>query len=266
MTEHICIEPECSNPAPHAPKMNRCGSCHYRWQREHGKKHAATCSVCDVEYVVYRKPRGKACCSPECRQRLSQPIAAAARAEQQKAASARPKARQCEWCYALHLESTSMCSDDCRRDSALHRGRSQWSPLRAAVEAGDYAAIASAIGLDVKVTDSGCHEWQRTISADGYPQFRYGSKKKYTQVHRLSLEAKLRRPLGAQTAHHICANTRCVNPDHLQQATHRENIGEMIARNDYVRRIVELESVVRQLDPTNPVLASAPLAGVLQAS
>lgn len=58
----------------------------------------------------------------------------------------------------------------------------------------------------------------------------------------------------------------CVNPDHLQQATHRENIGEMIARNDYVRRIVELESVVRQLDPTNPVLAPAPLAGVLRAS
>lgn len=266
MDKPICIEPDCNNPAPHAPKIKRCGSCHYRWQREHGKKHTATCAMCSTEYTCHRKPRGTPCCSMACRQAYSQPKATKARAEQQRLEPKRPSARQCEWCHALHFEATKMCSDDCRTASELQRGRAQWSPLRAAIESGDYAAIASAIRLDTKVTERECHEWQRTLSADGYPQFRYGNKKKYIQVHRLSLEAKLGCPLGTQTAHHTCANKKCVNPDHLQQATHRENIGEMIARNDYVRRIVELEALVRKIDPTNPILAVAPLAGVLRAS
>ncbi|WKW86387.1 HNH endonuclease [Gordonia phage Budski] len=88
MDKPICISDGCSNPAPYLPKLKRCGACHYRWQREHGKRHTATCVVCGVEYSRSRKPRGRPCCSPACRQALAQPeatLASAATATQRAA-------------------------------------------------------------------------------------------------------------------------------------------------------------------------------------
>ncbi len=79
MDKPICIEAGCNAPAPHA-RVKRCGSCHYQWQREHGKKHTATCSMCGVEYTRYRKPRGTPCCSVACKQAMTQPLASAASA------------------------------------------------------------------------------------------------------------------------------------------------------------------------------------------
>jgi heme oxygenase len=61
--------------------------------------------------------------------------------------------------------------------------------------------------------------------------------------------------LGSQAAHHACANTTCVNPDHLQPVTHRENIAEMMARKAYVARIRELEAALTEIQPSHPLLS-----------
>ncbi len=73
-------------------------------------------------------------------------------------------------------------------------------------------------------------------------------------VHRLVLEAKLRKPLGSMRAHHMCGNSGCVNPDHLQPVTDRDNIAEMHQRHAYLARIRELEAALVRLEPNHPLL------------
>ena len=87
---------------------------------------------------------------------------------------------------------------------------------------------------------------------DGYPIVIIDGRQHY--VHRLALEAATQRSLGSQPAHHICANTACVNPAHLQPVTHRENMAEMMARRYMERRIIELEDALRALAPGHPIL------------
>ncbi|OBB41788.1 HNH endonuclease [Mycolicibacterium fortuitum] len=147
------------------------------------------------------------------------------------------------------------------------RAKKQRGPLRIAIDDSDYESIITAIrgkaAID-SITD--CWIWTgasvKSRKGGEYPVFKSGRRQ--WQAHRLALEAKLGASLGRQTAHHICANSMCVNPDHLQQVTSRENVAEMLARNDYVRRIVALESALRAADPTNSLLAEAPPAGVLR--
>lgn len=131
----ICCEPDCDNEAPHR-KTTRCGACHYRWQKQYGKQHTATCVVCEQQYTTHRKPRGQACCSTKCRQALAQPMATAApRAPRPRTV----RTRQCEWCLALHFDRTKMCSDKCRTESAQSRSRAQRGALRVAYEENDWA-------------------------------------------------------------------------------------------------------------------------------
>ncbi len=48
--------------------------------------------------------------------------------------------------------------------------------------------------------------------------------------------------------------------------TVRDNVAEMLARNDYVRRIVALEKALAAERPGHPLLAEAPLAGILRSA
>lgn len=65
------------------------------------------------------------------------------------------------------------------------------------------------------------------------------------------------RPTSAQrtAGHHTCGDSRCVNPDHLQPVTHRDNTAEMLARHSYLARIAELEEALATIDPSHPLLA-----------
>lgn len=129
--------------------------------------------------------------------------------------------------------------------------RLQWSPLRVALDDGDGAAVIAAIKSDCIVSETGCWIWQRRLRS-GYGEIAIAGK--YHQVHRLSLEARLGAHLGSQPAHHVCATPACVNPDHLQPVTHRENVAEMLARHAYLDRIRELEAALAECDPSNPLL------------
>jgi hypothetical protein len=132
----------------------------------------------------------------------------------------------------------------------------QRSPLRRAIECGDHDEIISLILEDCEPVGD-CLLWKRK-NKDGYPHLRVG--KREFLVHRLVLEAKHRAPLGSQHAHHICATPLCVNPDHLQPVTHRDNIAEMLARQSYLARIAELEAALIELDPNHPLLAVVAVA------
>lgn len=132
----------------------------------------------------------------------------------------------------------------------------QRRPLRVAYEAQDWPTVLSEMRQWVSVNLDGCWIWQRRIK-DGYPVVIIGDR--HLQAHRVTLEASLDGPLGSQPAHHICAETRCVNPDHLVPVTHAQNVAEMLARNAYRKRIAELEAALVDVAPTHPLLSVLPL-------
>jgi hypothetical protein len=127
----------------------------------------------------------------------------------------------------------------------------QWSPIRSAFEKQDWPALIEAIKSDSTMTISGCWQWQRKLK-DNYPTVKIAGKTH--QVHRLALHAKHGKPLGVLAAHHKCGNSRCVNPEHLQPVTHRENAAEMLARNSLEARIQELEAALRSVAPEHDAL------------
>lgn len=125
------------------------------------------------------------------------------------------------------------------------------SDLRAGYEDNDRERFLAALKTRTAVTSTGCWEWQGRMNR-GYPEVSMG--KQYKQVHRLSLEVSMGAPLGVLAAHHACANSKCVNPKHLQPITHRENVAEMMARTSLEARIAELEAALTEIAPDHPAL------------
>lgn len=73
----------------------------------------------------------------------------------------------------------------------------------------------------IKIVD-GCWEWTGIVFVSGYGQFWNGIKT--VRAHRLSYELyKGKIPTGL-TIDHLCRNKICVNPNHLEAVSLRENI------------------------------------------
>lgn len=223
-------------------------SSHYN-AAHHPNRHAkkmTPCTWCGTE-VLKGSGGGRkygAVCSDQCRAWLSYPFCIL------------PADHWARW----YGKSSTWPRKSSVMTEAGRRRHNEWaersrSPLAVAVRDGEHAEVVRLIKQDVLVTETGCWEWQRRLK-DGYPQIRlaFNGKHVNAQVHRLSLEAKHGKPLGRQAAHHICANTRCVNPEHLQPVTHRENMAEMMQRNYFITRIHELEAALMNAAPDHPLL------------
>lgn len=72
------------------------------------------------------------------------------------------------------------------------------------------------------LSDSGCWEWQRVRDRDGYGITHFGGKR--VRAHRLSYEAHIGPIPAGLTIDHLCRNTCCVNPLHLEAVTNEENV------------------------------------------
>ena len=259
--------PQCNKPGCSKPVQSRgmCGSHYGQWHRtEGGKERTYTCIGCGTEHTTRRRPKGDGrFCTRDCqRAHIARDEQSAAKREQTKIEMGlvHPiEARECAHCKGesmARVNGSKYCSAECSGEYMRKLALESRSPLRKAYEDGTPEQVLDALKESSTITKDGCWEWRR-IDKSGYPRVVIGKKELF--VHRLSLEMKHDAPLGSQAAHHICANTKCVNPEHLQPVTHRENTAEMLARHSYLNRIAELEEVIKEIAPNHEVLSRVPL-------
>lgn len=72
----------------------------------------------------------------------------------------------------------------------------------------------------------GCWTWTGTTTAAGYGQIteRDGPRSRRLYTHRVSYEALVSPIPDGLVIDHLCRNTLCANPDHLEPVTRGENL------------------------------------------
>lgn len=91
--------------------------------------------------------------------------------------------------------------------------------MRALVPRGSHLSIR--IQALIARDANGCWNWQARIDREGYGHIRVAGKMQL--AHRVSFETFRQMIPAGLTIDHLCKNTRCCNPDHLEPVTAAEN-------------------------------------------
>lgn len=209
-----------------------CATCYSnRHRAEHGRKTwQCQCKVCGKHFQGTKEDAKV--CSQACKSKLGLQSEAWRQAMSERRANKKPRVLETSEQKQARIEASK-------------------GPMRRAYEQGDTEAFFTALQARCTVTSAGCWEWQGKVKS-GYPIWHVSGKQ--LLLHRISVEMKYAAKLGSQAAHHMCGNSCCVNPAHLQPVTSVENTAEMLARRSYEDRIAELEAELRRIDPTNELL------------
>ena len=101
--------------------------------------------------------------------------------------------------------------------------------------------------------DSGCWNWRGNVSGSGYGRFPQRGTRKMIQAHRYFYESMVGSVPDGKFLDHLCRNRQCVNPDHLEVVTNRENT----RRGDSTILTKEQVETIRSCDMTDREVASA---------
>lgn len=81
----------------------------------------------------------------------------------------------------------------------------------------------------IPVPEAGCWLWIAATIGDGYASFMVSGKQ--VLAHRYAYEKKYGPVPDGKELDHKCRVRCCVNPDHLEPVTHKENINRGICAN-----------------------------------
>lgn len=86
--------------------------------------------------------------------------------------------------------------------------------------------LAPYITNKFRIVESGCWEWTASKTNTGYGVVHTSLKNKSIRglAHRVSYTAFKGDIPEGKSLDHLCRNTICINPSHLEPVTHRENI------------------------------------------
>ena len=76
----------------------------------------------------------------------------------------------------------------------------------------------------VRRTESGCLEWTGFVARNGYGLAHYPGTGRRGLAHRIIYEESVGPIPAGLTIDHLCRNPICVNPQHLEPVTMRENL------------------------------------------
>lgn len=108
--------------------------------------------------------------------------------------------------------------------------------------------------------DGECWDWLGAFStAKGRPTYpalsmSVGGRRRVLKAHRVSFAAAYGPIPPGEQVHHRCTRASCIRPEHLEAATGRANIGEMLTRRALEARISSLEAALRAYRPDHPAL------------
>lgn len=128
------------------------------------------------------------------------------------------------------------------------RGQSLDTPLRSGPMRLTWDSPEDALStLMNHTTEEGeCLFWKGSATSSNYGHCTISGQQ--IVVHRVVYALTNQKDVSSiAQVHHKCANRKCINPDHLQEVTDRENMAEMLARNYYTKRIAQLEAEVAEL-------------------
>lgn len=84
------------------------------------------------------------------------------------------------------------------------------------------ATLPAHIRRNIELDPSGCWLWTRSRSSDGYGWASLANRTH--QAHRLVFTLLRGEPPAGTVLDHLCRVRHCVNPDHLEPVTNRENL------------------------------------------
>lgn len=88
--------------------------------------------------------------------------------------------------------------------------------------------------------ETGCLVWSKAVSRDGYGKVTFNSQR--FRAHRLAYELSHGPIPNGLLVRHTCDNPRCINPQHLQVGTVRDNAADMMSRGRGVKRAGSLNT------------------------
>jgi HNH endonuclease len=116
------------------------------------------------------------------------------------------------------------------------------------------STVIDRLSTKIIVADDGCLEWSGSLRT-GYGKFR-GKDGGTTSAHRVVWETFVGPIPEGMDLDHLCRNRKCVNPDHLEPVTRRENLrrgsnGVLKTHCKNGHEYTEENTIWRKADPGN---------------